>query len=354
MILLPVPEIRLTGRGRTGFDGSMDLVELDPRDVDPATAEAIADLQTATRRAETPEPTPTSGPSVRLRKRYGWGKERAGWLVVARDGDRIVATATMMFPQRANRHLAYLWIEVHPARQRQGIGSGLLRQAEERAVAGGRRSLTGFALRDGTGAAFAAARGFEPGLDNAVRRLSLTGVEPDRWVEHRTSALKHAEDYELVRVVGPSDDALLAELIPLFTAINDAPTGDLDVEPDAFDPSSIRAYEQAMAQRDQTMYRVLARRRSDGVWAGHTIALVDRHAPQWAGQEDTSVLPAHRGHRLGLAMKADLLAWLAEMEPQVEWIQTWNAETNRHMLAVNETLGFVLFARSIQYQKSLA
>jgi GNAT superfamily N-acetyltransferase len=272
---------------------------------------------------------------------------------VAREADRIVAAATMLFPRRANRHLAYLWIDVHPAHQRQGIGSTLLRRAEERALAAGRRSLTGFSLRDGVGAAFAAARGFEPGLDNAVRRLDLSGVDPTRWVEHRTEALAHAEDYELVRVLGPSDDALLAEVTPLFAAMNDAPTGDLDVEPDAFDPSSIRAYERAMAKRDQTMYRVLARRRSDGCWAGHTIVLVDRHVPQWAGQEETSVLTEHRGHRLGLAMKADMLDWLAETEPQLEWIQTWNAETNRHMLAVNETLGFVLFARSIQHQKSL-
>ncbi|MGH3479008.1 MAG: GNAT family N-acetyltransferase, partial [Nocardioidaceae bacterium] len=106
----------------------MELVELDPRNVDPATAEAIAEVMTATRRADAPEPTPTSGPTVRLRKRFGWGEERPDWLVVARDADRIVATSTMMFPQRANRHLAYLWIYVHPGHQRQGIGSTLLRR----------------------------------------------------------------------------------------------------------------------------------------------------------------------------------------------------------------------------------
>src|SRR5262245_16608900 len=332
----------------------MDLMELDPPTVDAATADAIAGVFTATRRTETTPPTPTSGPTVRLHKRYGWGEEQVEWMVVAREADRIIATASMMFPRRANLHLAYLWIDVHPTHQRQGIGSTLLRLAEQRALDAGRRSLSVFALRGGSGAAFAAARGFEPGLDNAVRRLSLAGVDPTRWIEHRTEALEHAEDYELVRVLGSSDDALLAELTPLFAAINDAPTGDLDVEPDAFDLSSIRAYEQSMAQRDHTMYRVLARRRSDGSWAGHTIVLVDRHVPQWAVQEDTSVLTEHRGHRLGIAMKTDMLVWLAEAEPQLEWIQTWNAESNRHMLAVNETLGFVLFARTIQLQKSLA
>ena len=331
----------------------MDLIGLDPRNVDGITAEGIAEVIDAARQAEPAGAAPTSAETVRLQKRFGWGEQRADWLTVARVGDRIVGSGTMMFPPRSNRHLAYVWISVHPEHQRQGIGSTLLRTAEDVALANRRRSLVGFTARDGAGAAFAGARGFEPGLDNAIRRLDLVGVDPARWIEHRTTAMHRADGYELVRVFGPSDDALLADLTPLFAAINDAPTGDLDIEPDAFDPSSIRAYEQAMADRDQTMYRVLARRRSDGEWAGHTIALVDRHVPQWAAQEDTSVVPDHRGHRLGLAMKADLLVWLAEAEPQLEWIQTWNAESNRHMLAVNETLGFVLFARTIEHQKAL-
>jgi hypothetical protein len=79
--------------GTTRFHGAMDLGELEPRNLDAETAGAIADVATAARRAETSEPTPTSGPTVRLRKRYGWGEERPDWLVVARPADRVVATA---------------------------------------------------------------------------------------------------------------------------------------------------------------------------------------------------------------------------------------------------------------------
>jgi GNAT superfamily N-acetyltransferase len=331
----------------------MEFTELDPRAVDPATAEEIADVLMAVRRTEISDPAPTTGPSVRLRKRHGWGEDRADWITVAREQGRVVAVGTLMLPRKANRHLAYGWIDVDPAHQRQGLGSELLRRAEAYVLAAGRSSLTGFTRRDGTGAAFAKAHGFRPGLDNAMRRLPLTGSRPERWLAHRSAAMRRAEGYELVRVLGPSDDTLLEDLTSLYAAINDAPTGDLDVEPDAYDVSSIRAYEHAMADRELTMYHVLARRRSDGGWAGHTIALVDRHSPTWAAQEDTTVVPEHRGHRLGLAMKADLLAWLAEAEPQLAWIQTWNAESNRHMLAVNEALGFTLVDRSVQQQKTL-
>ena len=37
-----------------------------------------------------------------------------------------------------------------------------------------------------------------------------------------------------------------------------------------------------------------------------------------------------------------MLEWLAEAEPQVERVETGNALSNTHMIAVNEALGFVL------------
>ena len=54
----------------------------------------------------------------------------------------------------------------------------------------------------------------------------------------------------------------------------------------------------------------------------------------------TAVDPAHRGHRLGLLIKVDMLELLAGREPQVRFVQTWNGETNAHMVAINEALGF--------------
>ena len=61
--------------------------------------------------------------------------------------------------------------------------------------------------------------------------------------------------------------------------------------------------------------------------------------PVIAHQEDTSVLRAHRGRRLGLRMKLDMLRWIADERPEVATIDTWNATTNHHMITVNERLG---------------
>ena len=53
----------------------------------------------------------------------------------------------------------------------------------------------------------------------------------------------------------------------------------------------------------------------------------------------------HRGHRLGLLLKLAMMELLAATEPQLERIVTWNAQSNEHMIAVNEALGYTVFGQ---------
>jgi hypothetical protein len=57
-------------------------------------------------------------------------------------------------------------------------------------------------------------------------------------------------------------------------------------------------------------------------------------------QGDTGVRPDHRGHGLGAWMKAVNHLRLADERPDVEWVQTWNADSNEPMLRINRALGF--------------
>ena len=63
---------------------------------------------------------------------------------------------------------------------------------------------------------------------------------------------------------------------------------------------------------------------------------------------------AHRGHRLGLLLKAAMLELLLEREPQLEAIETYNAETNAHMVGINETLGYQVTGRLASWQMPAA
>ena len=58
----------------------------------------------------------------------------------------------------------------------------------------------------------------------------------------------------------------------------------------------------------------------------------------------------HRGHRLGLLLKTEMLLWLRDVEPAVEAVDTWNAESNDHMVGVNEQLGYRVMGTTVQLQ----
>jgi len=136
-------------------------------------------------------------------------------------------------------------------------------------------------------------------------------------------------------------------------AINDAPTDDLDVEDEVFSPDRIRAFEAAQDAYERRVYRLVARHRGTGELAGHTMVGVSVQHPWQAWQLDTSVVRMHRGNRLGLLLKAEMLGWLRESEPQLHRLDTWNAASNAYMIGINEKLGYRVLARTIGWQRHL-
>ncbi|HEU4910767.1 MAG TPA: GNAT family N-acetyltransferase, partial [Actinomycetes bacterium] len=112
-------------------------------------------------------------------------------------------------------------------------------------------------------------------------------------------------------------------------------------------------FEAAQLAHGRRMRQLVARHKESGVLAGHTVVGVESDRPWYGDQFDTSVLREHRGHRLGLLLKIGMLRWLAEVEPQLRMIDTWNAGSNEHMIAVNEALGYEVVATATEYQRHL-
>ncbi|MDQ3104912.1 MAG: GNAT family N-acetyltransferase, partial [Actinomycetota bacterium] len=159
--------------------------------------------------------------------------------------------------------------------------------------------------------------------------------------------------YELVDLPNPAPDELVADLLELHLAMNDEPLDDLQLDDAVWPEERFRAFEQAMTARGCRLHRLLARRRSDGVLGGHTVVVVEDDRP-WVGfQEDTAVIAGHRGHKLGLRLKIAMLHALADREPQLRHIDTWNAESNTYMIAVNDAIGCVVVGRGIEVQHTL-
>lgn len=310
-------------------------------------------VRDAIRTADTPWERPELPSHYEAELRHGWDGEPAVPCLLHVDGEPVgVGSVSLM--ERDNTHLAWLSVAVLPEHRRRGHGRALMVHLLQDARAAGRTSVGLDGWESDAATAFAAAFGLRKASQAIMRRQHLAEVEPALVQKLYDEAAAVAHDYELVRVVGRSRADRLTELVEVTAAINDAPTDDLDIEDDVMSEERVAAYEEAVLARGNRLYRLLARHRGTGALGGHTVVAVEQERPAYAHQHDTAVARPHRGHRLGLLLKAGMLLWLAEAEPQIETVDTWNAESNDHMIAVNELLGYRVMARELQFQGELA
>jgi hypothetical protein len=193
--------------------------------------------------------------------------------------------------------------------------------------------------------------GFTVGSTSANRRLWPRRLSTAVLQELLAGAEAASSRYDLIDLPNPAPDELVPQLRELHLAMNDSPLDDLRLDDDEWPEERFRAYEDAMRHRGIRLHRLVAQRRSDGVLGGHTVVAVEGARATLGVQEDTAVVRGHRGHRLGLRLKTAMLELLARKEPQLEVIDTWNAESNRHMIAINDVLGCVVVGRALEMQR---
>ena len=313
---------------------------------------ASLEIRTAVSAADAPWEHPWLPARYETMLRRGWdGEPPTPYLMVV--DDRPVAAATLSVYERDNRHLAWLGFGVHPEHRRRGHGSALLERLVEDARALGRTSIGTDGWESEHVLGFAARHGLKERSRAIMRRQHIAELEVGQVRRLYDEAAEAARDYELVRVAGRTPPELVDPMVELVSAINDAPTDDLDIEDEVFTAERLAAYEETSMTNGDRFYRVVARHRTTGALGGHTAVVVEDQRPVIAHQHDTAVARTHRGHRLGLFLKAGMLMWLSEVERQVETVDTWNAESNDHMIAVNEALGYRVMGRELQFQKSI-
>ncbi len=317
---------------------------------DAADVAAWADLLNLVHEHDTPWRDPATPEIVAARFRYGWDLE-PGTPYLARVEGQVVGGGVLNLTERDNRHLAWLDTYVHPDRRRCGHGGEILRFLEAEAQRRGRTTF-GMAGADSPAVAgFAKRHGYDEVLVEVIRRQYVAEIDRDALDAAHRDALEQASDYVLERRGFPTEESELAAVAELTAVINDAPTGDLAIDDEVFSPERIRAYETAQLGQGYRPYRVVARHRDSGELAGHSVVVVESARPELAEQHDTAVAPQHRGHRLGLLLKTEMLRWLQEAEPQIDHIDTGNAESNAHMIGVNELLGYRIMERGVCYQR---
>jgi RimJ/RimL family protein N-acetyltransferase len=326
----------------------MKLVEFGPEDA--AHLEAFLEVARSADADDAPWEPPRTASRQTAYMQHSWEGEPGHWFV-GYDGDVPVAVASLDASEYDNLEMAWLQLTVAPAHRGRGHGDAMLTGLEDLALEMDRPLILLSGWESAGLRALAARHGYVR-KSAAIRRLQVVTESPDPG-PIRDEALAAAGEYDLVRIEGYTPDTLLPELAALTEAINDAPIDDLEWEDEVYSPDRVRGYERAQVETGHRFRRILARHRRTGDLAGHTVVVVDAEQPAFAEQHDTTVVRAHRGHRLGLLLKAEMLLWLAEAEPQVERIYTDNAESNRHMIAVNERLGYLPVGRVLEFQRRL-
>lgn len=328
----------------------MDITRFGPDDA--AALQEWVDLVNASLPVDAPWEHPTTLTTMEGRFRHGWDGEPAVPYLARVDGT-VVGGGSISTSEYDNLHLAWFSVLVHPEHRRRGYGSEILAFLEQEAKEMGRTTVGIDGWESASTVGFATRHGYEKKHQAINRRQFLADIDRAELDKQYDAALPHATDYVLERWQGMTPDEQLDDLARMASAINDAPTDDLDIEDEVFTGDRMRAYEVATLGRRQRMYRVVARHVPTGELAGQTVVVVEIERPELGHQHDTSVVRSHRGHRLGLLIKTDMLRWLAEAEPQIVSIDTFNAESNDQMIGVNELLGYRIMGRELAFQKTL-
>ena len=247
-----------------------------------------------------------------------------------------------------------LRVFVDAAHRREGVGRALGADLVEAARAAGRTGLTvEVAPGSPAEAAVRAADGFEPGLVVELNRTDVRSIDPhllERWC----AAGEAAAGYSLVAYDGhcPTDD-LARDFVAAREVMNDAPRPE-GMGESHFSVEELRAVEAASAAAHQDWWNVGVRHDASGELVGLTELYLPMHRPWMAFQGDTAVRSDHRGHGLGAWMKAVNHRRLANERPDVECVQTWNAESNEPMLRINRALGFAPVQRFQNWHRPFA
>ena len=201
------------------------------------------------------------------------------------------------------------------------------------------------------GCAFSRALGARSVLSRLRRELDLTMVddkELDTLVKAKINELD--SDYEIVTWVDRAPDHLVEGVAQLVGRMStDTPRGDRSWESEVWDVSRWREKE------DHAFHSGRGRLAAGAVdRSGHLVAFTDigilKQEPDVAEQWNTIVEPHHRGHRLGLAVKIANLRHLRREVPGALRLETWNANENTRMIAINELLGFKIVERVDEFQ----
>lgn len=295
------------------------------------------------------------------------------WL--ARVDGAVVGRAILEWTIAEETPAAWIGLEVAPEHRGKGIGTEFLRILETEARAIGRTILqaasthtqaqggedivppTGFGKVNTAdpGVRFMHKHGYA--LEQIARMSVITlPADPAMLAQNRATAEARAgSDYRTITWEGATPPEWLADLALLKQKMStDEPSAGLEVVEEIWDDARVIKHDRDAAAGGRILLTTVVEHIPTGKLAGINELSVPADLSRAVGQEDTLVLPEHRGRRLGMLLKVANLQELATRFPEAPLVFTFNAEENRYMLDVNEAVGFVPTAYDGIWKKDIA
>ena len=262
-----------------------------------------------------------------------WALRRRRFWLARRDG-LVIGLSLVNLPEAENTGQAEVEIRMLPRARRQGVGTALLRAILPALADEGRHFMSGHVTVGGDGEKWAAALGFAKVNQIIDQELIIAEADARRW------DVPAPAGYRTRRWIGAAPQHIVASFARARGAISDAPTGDSSFQFPEWTVERVRHAEAEAVQRGSEVRLVVAVTEAEGEVVALTELELPRFRPDFGYQQDTAVVPAHRGHGLGRFIKAEMLRWLAAERPAIKRIATSNAASNAHMIRINGEIGF--------------
>ena len=254
------------------------------------------------------------------------------------------------------KHIAFADIFLLEEYRRRGYGTEILRDLVQNLQALEHITVVQCDTNIADGEKFAEYFGGTIAIRARTNRLYLNDIDwamVEDWYAE-TSEIAASNNVTMEHFEGLIGDDDIEAYAKFYTEVmNQQPLEDLEGAESTYTPDLLRQNEERMAKTG-TLHVTKIAREADGTISGMTEFFYNPANPHKIEQGLTGVQENYRGRKLGKWLKAVMLLHLRDTYPDLQFINTTNANSNAPMLAINDKLGFKLYKQNTAYKFQLA